>query len=109
MELLSWLRGLKNFQGILFSSQPDGNTEKSLKEFRYHRYHNLGIAPALAKEISLPELGKPPFVILNLPEPQIESWLEDFKLCNDRFFLKEKPVIKEPEHYFPFFQELAWA
>jgi len=72
-------------------------------------YHNLGIAPALAKEIPLPELEKPPFVILNLPEPQIESWLEDFKLCNDRFFLKEKPVIKELEHYFPFFQELAWA
>jgi len=49
-------------------------------------YHNLGIAPALAKEIPLPELEKSPFVILNLPEPRIESWLEDFKLCNDRFF-----------------------
>jgi len=80
MELLCWLRGLKNLRGVVFFSQSGEKITSSLKELkRYHRYRNLGIAPSLAENFDLAEISQPPFIILNIPEPHLESWLEDFK------------------------------
>lgn len=88
MNILSWLRGVKNLRGIVIAQKNSSELKNALKILkRYHRYRDLGFSPLLQKMLEMDELGFSPFVPLTLPDEELENWLKRIAPESEYIFL----------------------